>query len=193
MGKSTRVCDINGCERKHYARGWCTLHYGRWFAKGTTHEPNPHYHDPEESFAARTRQAEGGCLIWTGRLDKIGYGRIAAHGNRQYMAHRYAWERVNEAIPEGMVIDHLCHNRACVNADHLRLVTQAQNMQNIKSGRAGSKSGIRGVNWREDMGKWAARVMVAGKSHWGGLYDTAEEAGRVAAEMRAELMPYSQN
>src|SRR6185369_15988036 len=33
--------------------------------------------------------------------------------------HRRAYERVKGSIPVGMVIDHLCHNRACVNTDHL--------------------------------------------------------------------------
>ena len=193
MDKSTRICTIDGCKRKHYARGWCALHYGRWFAKGTTHEPNPHYHDPEEAFTARTSSGPSGCVTWTGALDKIGYGKISVGGRSQYMAHRYAWERVNGPIPEGMVIDHLCHNRACVNVEHLRAVTQAQNTQNRKGSHTGSRSGIRGVNWREDVGKWSARVMVAGKSHWGGLHDTAEEAGRVAAEMRSRLMTHSQN
>lgn len=34
-----RTCDVPECERKHYARGWCTLHYSRWFHHGSTDRP----------------------------------------------------------------------------------------------------------------------------------------------------------
>lgn len=43
-------------------------------------------------------------------------------------AHRWAWELINGPIPEGKVIDHICRNRACVAIDHLRLVTQRENI-----------------------------------------------------------------
>jgi hypothetical protein len=41
--------------------------------------------------------------------------------------HRYIWERQNGLIPDGMVIDHICRNRACCNVDHLRVVSRAVN------------------------------------------------------------------
>ena len=192
MSNNTRLCEVEGCDRKHYARGWCRLHYSRWFAKGTVVEPAPRFRDPEESFAARTRWTDGGCLEWTASRDRIGYARIYVHGTHIFV-HRYAWEKVNGPIPDGMVLDHLCHNRACANVEHLRMVTQSANMQNIQTARKGSRSGIRGVSWNSQAGKWTAKVCVDGKFHFGGYFEDKEEAGRVAAEMRARLMPYSQN
>ncbi|MEU5322933.1 HNH endonuclease signature motif containing protein [Streptomyces sp. NPDC021056] len=43
------------------------------------------------------------------------------------LAHRYAWELLREPIPAGLVIDHLCRNRRCVNPGHLEVVTLAEN------------------------------------------------------------------
>jgi hypothetical protein len=43
-------------------------------------------------------------------------------------AHRAAWMLANGPVPEGMVLDHICRNRACINLDHLRVVTQQENI-----------------------------------------------------------------
>lgn len=56
-----------------------------------------------------------------------GYHKVRI-GRKQYRAHRWAWELVNGKIPEGLVIDHICRNRACVAIDHLRVVTQQENI-----------------------------------------------------------------
>lgn len=193
MTDTTRLCSVEGCSRKFYARTWCTLHYRRWRDKGTVEEPKPRYHNSEDSFSARTAWTEDGCLEWTGSKDRLGYARLSIGGGKYAFVHRYAWERVNGPIPKGMVIDHLCWNRACANVEHLRMVTHAQNCQNREGAMSGTKSGIRGVSWNNADKKWTVKVSVGGKFHFGGYFDDREEAGRVAAEMRAELMPYSQN
>lgn len=64
------------------------------------------------------------CVEWTGTIDKDGYGRRGRH-----LAHRLVWTQERGPIPQGLVIDHLCFNRACVNVDHLRLVTPVENMR----------------------------------------------------------------
>lgn len=63
------------------------------------------------------------CIEWQGNIHVSGYGRLG-----QKYAHRVAYEREIGPIPEGLVIDHLCRNRACVNTDHMELVTNGENV-----------------------------------------------------------------
>lgn len=50
------------------------------------------------------------------------------YGKRNIYAHRWSYEYFNGPIPDGLVIDHLCRNRWCVNPDHLRAVTHRDNL-----------------------------------------------------------------
>lgn len=66
---------------------------------------------------------KAGCWLWTGGLDPKGYGVFHNRTIRGKKAHRYAWTVRCGPIPDGLVLDHLCRVRRCVNPDHLRLVT----------------------------------------------------------------------
>jgi hypothetical protein len=69
------------------------------------------------------------CVEWDGTLSE-GYGRrwLPKERGKYRYAHREAWEEVHGPIPPGLQIDHLCRNRACVNVEHLELVTQRENL-----------------------------------------------------------------
>jgi mRNA deadenylase 3'-5' endonuclease subunit Ccr4 len=69
---------------------------------------------------------EGKCKLWKRYLDKDGYGFFYFR-KKTRKAHRVAYFIANGAIPDGMVIDHLCKNRNCVAIEHLRCVTKGQN------------------------------------------------------------------
>lgn len=77
------------------------------------------------------RDADTGCLTWD-RTGPGGYGHLTFRGRQ--LAHRLAWEVRHGPIPEGRVIDHLCHNRGCIEPDHLRVATREQNNRNVRPG-----------------------------------------------------------
>lgn len=69
-----------------------------------------------------------GCWEWTGAKIHTGYGRYRVNGVLE-MAHRVMFERFKGPIPHRMQVDHVCRNKGCVNPEHLRLLTGAQNVQ----------------------------------------------------------------
>lgn len=86
------------------------------------------------------------CWEWTGTKAN-GYGIICSHKNNKY-AHRISYEIHYGEIPEGLVIDHICRNRTCVNPKHIRAVTQRINATENTTG------GITETNKNKTHCKW---------------------------------------
>lgn len=66
------------------------------------------------------------CITWPGRLTSGGYVQVWRDGRPQ-SAHRLIWEDMHGPIPQGLVVDHVCRNRACLNTAHFQLVTLGEN------------------------------------------------------------------
>lgn len=183
---NTPKCSIENCDNKIVARGWCNKHYTRWLRHG---DPLLTYKfsDPKEAFSAKTVW-QGSCLIWTGPKNSEGYGTIADGGKRVYV-HRYAWEKANGEIPDGMMVDHRFHClTTCCNVKHLRLATIAQNNYNRSGASKSNKtSGVRNVFWEKQAQKWQVAVKLQGKRHYFGRYSSLKEAALVAEHARQEL------
>lgn len=177
------ACGIEQCEKpRYYLKEWCIMHYRRWQRNGDPEARQVYRGDPAGSIAARSKR-EGECLIWTGAMSDDGYGIMKVKGKTR-QAHLVAWDLANGPIPEGMQIDHICYNRACLEPKHLRLATHSQNQWNQSGSTAAS--GYRNV-YPAKGGGYYVQIRCKGQQINFGSYSTAREAGEVASAARSEL------
>ena len=136
------TCAVVGCNDQHHAFGYCGRHAARlkrhgdplggqmFRGGGTVADRLAHYSEVRDN----------GCVHWMGSLQTNGYGYLSVDGERR-MAHILAYEHHAGPIPDGLELDHLCHNkdsecpcgwacmhRRCVNVEHLEPVTRSENM-----------------------------------------------------------------
>jgi hypothetical protein len=134
---SHQGCGIAECSRKHYARGWCKLHYNRWARHGDPTVCLTNLGMPvldrfwslvdKDGPLPECRPDLGPCWLWMAGLSE-GYGRFALMAQVSIKAHRFAYEITYGPVPEGLEPDHLCRVRACVRPDHLEPVTHRVNV-----------------------------------------------------------------
>ena len=82
-------------------------------------------------FWSRVDTAASGCWLWRGAPSKKGYGTFARTKHDRCLAHRYLWERDNGSLPPGRILLHRCDVPNCVNPQHLRLGTRADNNRDM--------------------------------------------------------------
>lgn len=141
----------------------------------------------EEDFEYRTIWQDG-CRVWVGPKNPDGYGYLKAG----VAVHRYSYEREHGPIPKGLVIDHRCHVRSCCNVEHLRAVTQAQNVQNPRGPQKDNTTGYLNVFWDPHRKSWRVRVKHNGRSYYGGSYSDVLDANLAAIALRKKLRPDNQ-
>lgn len=132
------TCSVPECTSPVDRRGWCNRHYIRARRHG---DPTVTRIQVEGTLADRlwSRVVRGEvCWLWTAGKQGAGYGVFAFEGTKR-LAHRAAYEVSVGPIPNGLVIDHLCRVRACVNPAHLEAVTPDENTR-----RGASFSGVLG-------------------------------------------------
>lgn len=128
-------CLVQDCHKPPRGLGWCGMHHQRWLRYGDVHYERVIVGDDERRFWSKVdkngsvsefRPDLGHCWQWLGSLSVSGYGTIQLKGST-VQAHRWIYEHTVGLIPDDLVIDHLCRNRACINPAHMEIVTRAEN------------------------------------------------------------------
>jgi hypothetical protein len=123
-----RPCVVLECARPNHGHGYCLPHLSRVRRWGDPFAGQPPKFRPlRERLLEKTRITASGCVEWTGALTQ-GYGKVKVD-RRTQLAHIVHWRLERGDVPEGLDLDHLCYNRACINLDHLEPVTRAENLR----------------------------------------------------------------
>jgi len=140
-------------------------------------------------FDSKVSKGEG-CWGWNAAKHPDGYGKFYLDGKVEY-AHRVSFMWARGTIQDGMVIDHACHNRGCVNPAHLRMVTGKQNQENRAGSAVTSSSGVRGVSWNAARRTWAGFVRHDNATVYVGYFDTVAKAEAAVIAKRLELFTHN--
>jgi len=124
---------------------------------------------------------EAGCVLFSTR-SRTPYRVIRVYGGR-YLAHRIAW-LLHYGVWPKQGIDHIDGDGLNNRIGNLRDVPASINHRNARKPR-NNTSGVTGVSWHKQAGKWQAQVGVDGKIKSLGLYTEISDAEAVVQKFRA--------
>ena len=185
-----KKCTIEGCENKHYGKGYCEKHYtqirryGR--IKRSSYEPNEviEYDDCAE-LCLYNKQGEeiARALIDLECIEIVSQYKWHLRDNGYVSTSDNIYlHRLISNCDNDMVCDHINRNRLDNRRENLRSCTQQENLLN-RGVSKNNTSGYTGVYKRNN--KWCARININGKQINLGTFATFEEAKQ--ARMLAEV------
>lgn len=158
-------CSVTDCTRKHYAKGFCRLHWERNHLHGDPMAQKVLAGATVEERLKHYSASVGACLEWTGHRDRDGYGTITIEG-KPVRAHRAAYETVHGPIASGLVVRHRCDNPPCILPVHLELGTNGDNQNDKKVRRRSTYGELNpGAKLTEEQVRGIRNALAQGDTH----------------------------
>jgi hypothetical protein len=108
---------------------------------------------------------------------------VSNSGNREFLHDLIA------RPSNGFVVDHKNGNKRDNRRENLRIVTQAENVQNRAFLNKNNKTGYRNVQYVPRLKRWKAEVKINRKSYHLGYFASPTAAAHAATEFRRHNMP----
>lgn len=139
---SERTCSADGCAQPHEARGWCNVHYLRWYRNGDPLKGGPLKTQPGEASAFLDAVLRGdaprepnGCIRWPHALKGKGYAHVGGEAVGRLVLEHFVGPAPTPRHTMGHAAHDVCGSRRCVAPEHLSWQTyQEQTDQQRKDG-----------------------------------------------------------
>lgn len=125
-----KVCSIEGCGRKHEAKGFCNRHYHRLMKHGDPLGGSKTFAGEPAKWLLEHLDYEGDyCLIWPYSRNAKGYGKICIDGKMEIVHVVVAAIKYGPKPTPKHECRHLCGQGylGCVAPNHLRWATASEN------------------------------------------------------------------
>ena len=122
-----KLCTFDGCDKPSRSNKLCSGHN---MQRASGRELSPLRVAEYKTFddLLIKSKSEGDCILWTGSLDKAGYGRMGFRRERNVLVHRVAYQLNTDEEIAGLQIHHTCANRSCFNPEHLQRASAKDNV-----------------------------------------------------------------
>ena len=187
-----KICKVEGCNNKYYAKGYCEKHYNQIRKHGkikrTIYDSNEIVlHEGYVEMILYDKQCNevGRTLIDIEDIDKVKKYKWFIHDNYVYcgtskiLLHRFIMN-----CPDDKVVDHINHNPLDNRKCNLRICSNQQNCMNANLSK-NNTSGYTGVIWHKLSQKWQSEIRVDGKYIYLGLFINLKDA--IEARKQAEI------
>jgi len=125
------TCDIEGCSKKVFARGWCSAHWSRWRRHGDPLAGGTPNGAPAKFLRDVVLRYTGdSCLKWPFSDNGAGYGTINIE-DRMRLVSRVVCEHAHGSAPTpSHEAAHSCGkgHEGCCSPKHLRWATHSENL-----------------------------------------------------------------
>jgi len=192
--QSKRVCQVEGCPRKFYAKDFCKRHYEQFRMKGKIFGNSFYSHKDKNRFRIEgdickieLRDRRGHfktfALIDTADLSLVKQYKWGVNKDNLVSTRLdnktslYIYHLILGHPPEGLEVDHINRKRLDSRRCNLRFATRLQNQANL-SIRPCSETGFKGVHFHKQSGKYRARIGYKGGEIHLGMFEDRVDAAR---------------
>lgn len=169
------ICLIDGCENKHYARGWCVKHYGRWRRYGNPNIIKQYRHGySKHSLYNVWTSVKHRCYSFKSEFYKDYGGRGISVCDEWMNPKIFIEWCLENGWKKGLEIDRR-DNDGNYCPENCRFVTHKENVHNRRLLMETNISGYCGV-YRKNRKKWGSQITIDSKNKYLGYFDTPKEA-----------------
>ncbi len=170
-----KLCSIEKCENKYWARGWCRNHYERWRRNGDPNITQYHGYSRSPLYKLWIYIKSRCCNPKDTRYEDYG-GRGITICNQ--------WKNdpvtfIEWALPlweKGLYIDRI-NNDGNYCPENCRFITPGKSILNQRLLYKSNKSGYRGASFSKSTNNWVSNIRVNNKQFYLGSFNSPRLAG----------------